>query len=345
MKKAFVGIIFLLLMSTAYGLSLDIPTDIPSNLNWSFSSTFDNFSFEHLQASVDGKNLVDVYVYAGNKTIVEQADPSVINAYVDGTKVFVSVVGLSSGSHNVEVRLFDNGVQIDSVSGTVSAFNALSEEFEAQVNSELQRVETLTEEFNQNLNTKISEVDNAVDNLDQTIVEGLSAGESDREAIRDDLKSLQSTTDELNDVTSQLAETDNLTAEEIEALQARQVFLQRLINQLNEEDEQVASGTGFFSFSDGGSLVGVFLILLMLLIVIGALMVKSRDDAPLFSQSVPGSENEDVEDEESEDVEESQSTESEDDDSGDYDWQGKWAFEQQNKKSKRFSLGDLIKRE
>jgi len=365
MKKAFFAFLVIFFISGAYGLNMNVPPEIPGNVSWSFWIEFDSLDFSEARVFLDSSQIAGLDIYHGELSIVPDSvnETFALSIVPSGKKAFVSMAGLSEGSHEIRAEVFRDSEKIDESIVSITAFESLGKDYqsgidqsiasiEANINSfavEINELKASIEELKtgfadvkSNVDSKLpgfeqalSDASNAVTNFEQKL--GNMDGElgylaKDLEEVR---KEYFAETQKQKSVLDNLLGVFGPESETNVSQENQEISEEPLAEENQENSREVASGTGFVSAGNALSLgiiivIAVFAVLIVINIARQRGIIKSTD-------SQEGFDNISIRDS----IEEQR--------------RGKWSFEEeteqkplhktekQETKGKRFSLGDLIK--
>ena len=352
-KNAFFALVFLLLINAASALIIDAPVEIPTNVNWVAAVQFDSTGeFDTAQVFLDGVLMASVYTLPNGSGIVDSTNGNYVlkaflvdedNDSLDGLVLNVSFFGLSSGSHAVTARTFKNLGLVSESEANIYVFDALSTEYKAQMDAELENLRTL----NQTLDEKIAEIETGVASLN-TLVEEKS---SDFDAINTVVAELRISLTELQETLDEQGMADLQIYERIGAINeslsnfgtsfagAPSVpFAEETDGSVPENFDSELLNTGSVTLADTGSLPMFLGILIVAAFVIVALYFRGKGGDSIYSKDDGmfrrGRAEEDALEKVIGDEIEAQ--------------QGKWATEgtvrEKPEKETKFGMGDLIKK-
>ncbi|MHA1168639.1 MAG: hypothetical protein ACTSRU_12500, partial [Candidatus Hodarchaeales archaeon] len=286
-------------------------------------------NFDKIQVLLDGDKIAEKGM--GDPWINEEK--ANLSWFVNET-LFVSVKGLFPGDTTITAKVLDNGTVAEEETVDVEIYTPLDSSYKREIESLSSRVDTLSS-IKDDLYTKISDIEGKVSSLksevDSRDYDGLESG-------------LEEVLSGLSSLAADLSSTEQEFSEKTGLIEAK-------VYDLEEEITQLTS-TGFFSFgaiSGMNPLLSVIGVLTFVAIVwFGLFMYNNGGVSSIYGKdSFPFAFGKK---EETEEKPEAGIYESDEDDE---DFKGKWAFlaesekqeQTEEKESKRFNLGDLIKSE
>ena len=264
----FVFLAVLMMATAANAVTISAPSEIPVNINWSFSIELDaTDSFDYSHIMFDGRTIATAY---SNGKVIGDAynDRFVINAFtVDtdagsttGLVLYISHMGLEEGTHTITARSYNNDAMIDESVSEVIAFVTLTEDAFSETGDEIEHLQGLVDSLKDMLN----EYDESLADKEKR-VETL-------EKIADDLKnsimSVKAMLEGENGLEQEVADLED-SLENVQAALARQS---------GRLDDVEGKGEGFFAaFAGFGSNYGLGLLLIVIVVVIVAAFLYLRN--------------------------------------------------------------------
>lgn len=173
MKMFFFAVFFFALFGSALAQSLNVPSSLPSNVNWSFSVDLaPTDSFDSAVVSLDSKKLLTVFP---NGQITKDAfnGQFVLSAFLvdsdtattSGLVLYVSVIGLEPGQHDLKAEVFKNGEITTAKNSLIDFFVPLKESFKPQFDSSILSIVSVTDslkEKNKALEEKLLSIEGLI---------------------------------------------------------------------------------------------------------------------------------------------------------------------------------------
>lgn len=326
MKKLLFAFLVLAIMGSCYAVSIDVQDSIPANTVWSFSVRLPNASdFENAQVLLDGDSLIRVYAPSNKILSPDQEDIDKTRVFsntepIDNTIYFL-VSPLAKGSHDIALKVDDE----DETEKEVLFFEIFDADEQGDLQSRLD-----------SLRGTVNSVVEQVNGFEGRLSEALT--EEDKQALQ---SSINSTKDSITALESRLKQQETESNAKIDVLLQDLEAQRARINDLNKP---LLFGVGFASL--GGvsqELVGLG-ILFVVVIAAAILVVKFRDRIPVKKGLYGKPKKEEATfSKQDKDIAGQAMTEAQEETS-----KGKWAFgskKQPKEESKRFNIGDLIRKD
>lgn len=339
MNKAFTAFFVILFLVSVQALSYNVKEQILANTAWTFSVTFDSFDFSEAKVLLNDEPLFSVFTYASNKTIIERYSSKVISAEMNSLTLSSSLAALNAGDYTLKILLYKNGSLLTEEAINFTVFNALPESFRQETQEQFNSVNKSINEIsgnlssqistvNQSLSENISSLDSKINSVQTDLTERIANVDSKVNSLDNSLQETQSNLDKTNESLAALnSNLNKLNAEykEIIAVQAKRIVdLENNLAAVKQELQAQAFkinhpySTGFASIAGMNPVVSLLVLALIVILVLLFIGYKRFIDIERRKQ---------------------EATEEQ------LGWRGKWAaFKQKESESKRFSLGDLIKK-
>ncbi|HLD58877.1 MAG TPA: hypothetical protein VI977_04535 [archaeon] len=290
-KLGFVAVLLVLFFASAQAVTLNVPQEIPTGANWSFSAEFSSLDFTEARILFDNSALVSVLVYNSAVTVAPGSTNNALalNAVASGNTLVVSMNGLSQGTHTVQADIYRNSEKIDSATAGVKAETSAGtrqeiDSIHASMNSfaaQMDKVKTQIEE----LSTGLNSVQSSKSAFDQKASEISSALEEIKAKIANmdgEIQLLISEIDSVKNPASLQAEKqpgifDGIVAFFTPKTAAQPPAENSAADETNAEQtntgneaQAAASATGFFSLAGMGDFFWIILIVIAAIVVFAA---------------------------------------------------------------------------
>lgn len=315
MKKV-ITIFLVLILSCVSATTINAPEEIPSNINWSYSIEL-NPSNSFTKTEIYFDELLIVTAFNDKQPIIQE--DFVLKAFVfdkkpednTGLTLYISYFGINEGQHKIKTKTFNQGNLIE------------ENEFELKAVDTITAMNELPESFSQEMDLLMKDIIKKI-NEDRTKLEELKNSTE---------QNLKEKADSMEQEINSLEETLN----ELNALKEKAEETQGTENVLEDTNKTIDSGskqelkentliTGFYSFSTEHAWKGV-VFLFVLIILLGLFQAYKKrtgktGDTIFVEEALEEHGKESLRDFANEEAEE--------------------VYEE--KKSKRFGLGDLIQK-
>ncbi|MEM4663273.1 MAG: hypothetical protein QXM75_04600, partial [Candidatus Diapherotrites archaeon] len=331
-KKALLFFILFLIFSNVSSLSINVPENVPEGTSFAAFTNISETGFDEIRVLLDGK------VVFTQKLGVE-ANTEYIAYYKEysptGDKRLVLIFNpLKAGKYDLEVRLISGNSTKSKDSVTINVFKVASTSY---VDSVIRELNSLKADLNalkseiKALNEKIESLETKTNNLNTELISTKEVLQSTLSSLQEIEQKIASTNESLSLQTTSLSETKaNLQDLNTQLL----ALIQRVENVETKVEDNKAPAVGFFTLETNTALLTLALVLVIVVIVV-YIAKKNKTRTSLFETDIydknknPDEVLEDV-------MEESLQT------------KGRWAYKEpsqkEEKESKHFGLGDLIKR-
>ena len=169
MKRILFAFLIVLFAGSVYGLSMNAPEEIPSNVSWSFWIEFDSLDFTEAKIFFNGTDLARLDIYHGELSVVPDSvnDGLALSVFPSNQKVFVSMAGLGSGEHSLKTEVFRDSEKIDEASATINAFESLGKEYKTELETTLQSIQDNINSFAVEINELKGTMDEVKTKVDE----------------------------------------------------------------------------------------------------------------------------------------------------------------------------------
>jgi len=338
MRKAFFLLALMLVLSTVNAINWTVPSEVPENSNWSFYANLSGETFDEVQVFLNGDKVYEALTWGDD--FIDHS--FVIYANVDKQKnLVVSFAGLNAGEHSLELRLFQNGTEENSLSTELYVFLSGSREDIQEVKENFAATKATIERLEDKLDAKLSDMDSlnaTVSELSSelsSIQNELNAGDASVEDMKSDLSSFSN---KLASFSAQASNKDKTLTSSLDEMTLLVANMQATLDEMNKEEPIF---TGFVSFVQGEPVLALGFIGIIAAVVIYMVLRKRKSSkGELFDTGFDESPDEDSPDAHEIDLGEDES------DPNARKGGGKWAFgenfaEESNEK-KGFSVTDLL---
>jgi len=263
-QSLLVLIVLILLLSMVSAISIDVRNPISEGSQWSFSVDFGSLSgVDEGKIYVDSELALTIFEHSGEVFTVDVSS-KVLSNNVDGGKVVVSYNGLSEGEHTIDAKTM--------LDGSVSEEESVSITFNrAPSQSEMN-----------NLENQISSLDSTVSNLESDI------GALEKTIVDKDIE-----IDALQQKNSELLNEINKIELDIDKLESsgatNEEILLNVKDDLNvllaeREESRKNPILGFFTAGANSSVLLLALVAIVAIIVIGVFLKKNSSS--IYSSSI-----------------------------------------------------------
>lgn len=332
MKRAvFLGILMALFSLSAYALNLSVPEAVPAGSSFSIIVGINESNFDEIKVFLN-----DVQIFSQS-----MAGTSVDSAYVSleatqGNKRILLINPLSAGTYTAKAQILDAGSVVSEEEASIEIFTPMQSSDGESLKHD---IEILKEELgnvkasNDELSTKIQELQNKLSDFEDKIGSFESEFSNIKNSLAESNNNYESLSASLNELKQSISAA-NVALTELRSKNADlNSSLSALSGKVNSiEEQQARVTTGFVTFGQGVTAISVLLV--VILIVAFYLRKRKETQAPLFEE--PGTEADKDEEIASALVGEEPKP------------RGRWAYtdeETKENEERRFSLGDLIKRD
>jgi len=149
-----------LIMVNASAANITAPAEIPAFANWSFSIELNSTdSFTKTEIYLDEASIPIVTAFNNSSTVYNPAG-SVLKAFVldndpnsnAGLTLYVSVIGLNEGAHNLKTQTYNASNLIEEKSLALNSIEVLSKEFKGEVENKISSINSELDSKSQALN-------------------------------------------------------------------------------------------------------------------------------------------------------------------------------------------------
>jgi len=319
MKVILVAFVLFLLAGSVSALSISATTPITQGTQWAFTVDFSGISSaDEAKVFVDGSEVMTVFDHS-NKLFVDEATVSskVVSYSIDGEKIVISYTGLKQGSYDISAKLYTGSSVTDEDSFSLEVLTPLSQSerdvLQGNINSMQITVDSL-EAQSSSLQSEVTSLQN-INTLKDTEISNLKIQNS----------SLSQTIDILEaemDVLKKNGQESGVVLSQVKS------DLNDLVTE-NEEAKKSNVFTGMLALGSNNSLI-LLGVLAIIVVVAVALFLNSKDGSiyskkPSFFSKFSRTK------------------------SANGEKKSKWLFREkgfspEKDDSKKYSLGDLVKK-
>lgn len=324
MRKIAFAFLLIALAGSCFAASIDVPETLPEKTVWSFSVTLPNGSdFDDADVFLDGSRLISFYTNPSDEIIAYNEDDSRLFSATEpsGAKITFLVSPLAEGPHTLRLEV---GGSLEAEE-EIEAFEIYDEASGASLQDQIANVKSslagLIEQYNQ---------------LEARLPNYLT--QEDKSALESRINGVQSTVSALEASLEEQGSQNDLKA------QALMQEIESVSSEVQEMKEPKGLLAGFASLPEMPPETQTGLIALVVAVGVAALFIKFRNRLPLgkgiYGAPAPEKASFSSQDE---DIAEQVMSEAQEDRGS-----GKWAFGRERipvkQESKRFNIGDLIKK-
>lgn len=348
---ALVSLLLILFSANVFALNVSGANNVPANINWSFSVSFDSMDFWKTEVFLDGTSVLTA-ISDGSQLLTPFTENKqfLVSANFASNNLAVSMMGLNPGDHTLTVKTWNiDGSEKGNTENVFTVFEVLSGSFREETETSISNVESQVSSVSESM----ASVTASIDSLRGEISE-LNSSIQAKDAT---ISELQSTISDLQSEVNSLKSTDQKTNNLLETITERIDVLKDDLNAQKTEFEEV-TGSGFISFGKTSPMSLILILGVIVLIVLGAFAYRRySEEGTLFNlpfgsdspeaeasdeDAIEGADEEPEEGEEELDEKEVEEDEIE-------EKRGKWAFgdksdSDSSEENKGFSVGDLIKK-
>ncbi|MBN2067086.1 MAG: hypothetical protein JW744_01320 [Candidatus Diapherotrites archaeon] len=325
MRKTVFAFLLVLLAGFCYSASINVEGSLPANTVWSFSVSLPNGAdFDDATVFLEGTELISFYTNPSNQIIAYDADSTRVFSYTEpiGNNVYLLVSPMAKGSR--EITLEVDGVEEDNEE--IGFFTILDADEQGDIQGQLNSLKG-------SLNTLIGQLNE---------LEESALTEDDRQELLSKIASIEGSIYSIESSLASLESKANVNESEIQGLSLQASDLMQRTADLNA----AISGTGLFGLGKAGEMLGLAIVVIIVAIIALSFAYSNRHKLKFNvkksvygkqkpAKSIQGFSRKD-EDITSEVLEEEGR-------------KGKWAYgdhelKQEARESKRFQLGDLLKK-
>jgi len=265
MKKIFFVLALILLINSVQALNFNVKEQIPANTAFSFNITFDSFDFSEAKVYLNEEQLLSVFTYAGNKTIIEEYSNKVVASKMDSLTLTAIISSLEAGSYQLKVALY-KGSLTGQETITFNVFNVLPESFKTETENNLANIQ---ENFSNQLNELSNEMNsnfNEVNEKTNLLENNLNSTNNSLQETQQDLNNANENINALENQLNDLKKENSSLKEEVSLLQNKLALAQQELEQ--QALKLSGKATGFASLAGVNPAIALLLLAVVVFVAI-----------------------------------------------------------------------------